>query len=93
MVFDVARLISDRSIVPGQTYCVNVTDAPVGARRAHWGQHGTRNAPGLGEDALRKVVVLGPRGERNIGFIIRALPGAGHEVRISNEHRVAQGRC
>lgn len=92
LVIDLGPQIAARSIVPGLTYCVNITDAPVGSARANWGQHGNRNAPGLGQGSEQSFVVVGPRGERGIGFeVVRS--ETGDQIKLSNYHRIAQGKC
>ena len=93
LVFDLGPQVSAGQIVPGLTYCVNITDRRVGTPGAQWGQHGNRGAPGIrpgGEQPL--FVVVGPQGERGIGFEVVRDAG-GPRIVLSNRHPIALGKC
>lgn len=63
MAVDVDRLSERFAIRPETTYCINFVY--VADNTSHWGQHGSRGAPGL--DAIR---VVAWNGAYNIGFAI-----------------------
>jgi DNA-binding SARP family transcriptional activator len=77
LALDVERLGERFSIAPETTYCINFVYRS--GNVSYWGQHGSRDAPGL--DSIR---VVAPDGSYNIGFaIVREGPGR-RRVQLTN---------
>lgn len=69
LAVDVERLSERFALEPSTTFCLNFVY--LAGNASHWGQHGSRGAPGL--DDIR---VVAPNGAYNIGFaIVRDGPG------------------
>lgn len=84
LAVDVERLGERFSIAPDTTYCINFLYTA--ANTSHWGQHGSRGAPGL--DSIR---VVAPDGSYNIGFaVVREGPG---RRRVVLTNRYPSPRC